>query len=185
MPTERSADVSVRPARPSDAGPIAAVQLRTWRAGYASIRPAAALDELDEADAAERWRDAVLAPPTPDHLVLVALEDGRPVGFAALGPGTDTDAGDDGGEVLELLVEGAAQRAGHGSRLLSAAIEHLESRGYRRAVTWRFADDEPARTFFGSAGWAEDGSRRTLDMGEPITQIRLHTEIGVSVAPMR
>jgi hypothetical protein len=29
----------------------------------------------------------------------------------------------------------------------------------------------------GSAGWAPDGAARDLDMGEPVRQIRLHTDI--------
>jgi GNAT superfamily N-acetyltransferase len=97
------------------------------------------------------------------------------VGFVAVGPGADDDAGTDGAEVFELLVENGAQRAGHGSRLLTAAVDHLREHGYRRAVTWLFEADEPAMRFYTSAGWAVDGSRRTLEMGEPVEQIRLHT----------
>ncbi len=126
----------------------------------------------------------MLAPPTPAHAVLVAETAGRVVGLAAVGPGTDEDAATDGGEILELLVAPAEQRTGHGSRLLSAAVEHLEAHGHRRLVTWRFEADEPAWGFFRSAGWDDDGSRRTLDMGEPVVQARLHTEVGVSVTPL-
>jgi GNAT superfamily N-acetyltransferase len=181
---EARADASVRPARPADAAAIAEIQLETWRAGYSRILPAAVLAAIDVADAEARWREAVLAPPTAAHAVLVALGDGRGVGLAAVGPGTDEDAAGDGGEILELLVAPGAQQAGHGSRLLTAAVEHLEAHGLRRLVTWRFEADAPALTFFRSAGWDDDGSRRTLDMGEPIVQVRLHTEVGVSVTPL-
>jgi GNAT superfamily N-acetyltransferase len=185
---EARADASVRPARAADAAAIAGIQLQTWRTGYSGILPPAALDAISDAntaaDAEARWREAVLAPPSPAHAVFVALSDGRLVGIVAAGPGTDADAADDGGEILELLVVPGAQRTGHGSRLLTAAVDHLESHGLRRLVSWRFEADEPALTFFRSAGWAEDGSRRTLDMGEPIEQVRLHTEVGVSVTPL-
>jgi GNAT superfamily N-acetyltransferase len=167
-----------------DAGAIAEVQLETWRGQYARILPAVALEGIDLADAESRWREAVQAPPSRDHQVFVALEAGRLVGFAAVGPATDTDAGDTVGELFELLVGAGSQRLGHGSRLLTATIDHLENRYYRRAVTWRFTADEPARTFFTSAGWGDDGSRRTLDMGEAVAQVRLQTEIGISVAPL-
>jgi ribosomal protein S18 acetylase RimI-like enzyme len=179
-----SADVSVRPAQAADAAAIAEVQLETWRAGYAEILPAGALAALDDTDAEARWRDAITAPPTPAHAVLVALHAGRLVGFAAVGPGLDEDTTDDRAEIYELLVGVGFQQAGHGSRLLTASVDHLEVRGYRRLVTWRFPEDEPALRFFRSAGWAEDGSRRRLDMGEPVEQIRLHTEIGLSVSPV-
>jgi GNAT superfamily N-acetyltransferase len=177
MQSAGRADVSVRPARPEDAAGIAEVQLETWRAQYTEILPAEALSGIEAAEAERRWLEAIRTPPTRDHLVFVGFDGGRLVGFAAVGPGTDEDSGDAGGEILELLVEPGSQRTGHGSRLLSAAVDHLENRYYRRAVTWRFTADEPARAFFTSAGWADDGSRRRLDMGEPVEQLRLHTEI--------
>jgi ribosomal protein S18 acetylase RimI-like enzyme len=184
MESAGRADVSVRPARSGDAAAIAEVQLETWRGQYASILPEGVVSSIGAAEAESRWRDAIQEPPSGDHLVFVALEAGRLVGFCAVGPGTDDDAGDAGGEILELLVGRGSQREGHGSRLLSAAIDHLENRYYRRAVAWRFEADEPALDFFRSAGWAADGSRRTLDMGEQVVQVRLHTEIGISVAPL-
>ncbi|HSP38617.1 MAG TPA: GNAT family N-acetyltransferase [Frankiaceae bacterium] len=183
MTSPGSADVSVRPARASDAAAVAEVQLETWRSGYAQVLPAGALDAVTDADAEAHWRDAVLAPPSPLHTVFVALHAGRLVGFAAIGPSEDDDATEDRAEILELIVGPGFQQAGHGSRLLSAAVDRLEEQGVRSLVTWRFADDEPALTFFRSAGWANDGSRRTLDMGEPVEQVRLHTEVGISVTP--
>lgn len=64
----------VRPARPDDAGEIARIQLTTWRVAYRRLLPRHILDELDEAWLAERWLDAVTAPPTLRHRVLVAVE---------------------------------------------------------------------------------------------------------------
>lgn len=181
MDTAGRADVSVRAARPADAAAVAEVQLQTWRAGCAGILPPAALDGLDAAEAEAQWRDAVVAPPTPAHLLLIALDEGRLVGFAAVGPGSDDDAGTGTGEIFELLVAPGAQRAGHGSRLLAAAVEHLGEQGYGRAVTWRFEADQPAGSFLTSAGWATDGSRRTLEAGEQVVQVRWHTDLGISV----
>jgi GNAT superfamily N-acetyltransferase len=171
------ADVSVRAARAADAAGVAEVQVTTWRANYAPILPPGALAALETADAEQRWREAVLAPPSPAHRLLVALEDGRAVGFTAVGPGADEDAGRDGGEIFELLVTDGAQHKGHGSRLLAAAVEHLREQAFSRAVTWLFEADEPTVAFYASAGWEPDGSRRTLEMGSPVDQIRLHTSL--------
>ena len=81
-----SADVSVRPARPGEAADIARVQAVTWRTAYRSVLPPELLDTWDEEGAAQAWRTAVEAPPTPAHLVLVALEQETIVGFTAVGP---------------------------------------------------------------------------------------------------
>src|SRR3954468_57014 len=122
MDSAGRADVSVRPARVDDAGAIAEVQLETWRGQYAEILPVVALESIDVTDAESRWREAVQAPPSRDHQVFVALEAGRLVGFAAVGPAADADAGDTVGELFELLVGAGSQRLGHGSRLLTATI---------------------------------------------------------------
>jgi GNAT superfamily N-acetyltransferase len=184
MASEQRADVSVRRARPADAAAMAEVQLETWRTVYAQVLPAATLDALDAAGIEATWRESVAAPPSPAFAVFVALHAGRLVGFAAVGPASDDDATDTRAEVLELLVGPGFQQAGHASRLLTAAVDHLETSGFREIVTWRFTVDEPAARFFRSAGWADDGSRRVLDAGAPVEQMRLHTAIGVSVTPM-
>jgi GNAT superfamily N-acetyltransferase len=163
---------------------MATVQLETWRVAYTDVLPRSVLDELSDADVEASWSSAITAPPSPVHAVFVALHAGRLIGFVAVGPAGDEDSAADDGEVLELLVGPGFQQAGHASRLLSAAVDHLETSGMARAVTWRLAADDAARQFFSSAGWAADGARRVLDAGEPVEQVRLHAGIGVSVTTL-
>ncbi len=102
----------VRAARASDAEGLARVQAASWRAAFAELVPDAVITELTTDEAlgqfAERWRDAISAPPTSKHHVHVAVEKpGEPeiLGFAAAGPATDDDlwpATD--GELYELHV---------------------------------------------------------------------------------
>ena len=42
---------------------------------------------------------------------------------------------------------------------------------------WLLEQDTTARRFLESAGWAADGTRRSLDMGVPVPTIRLHTTL--------
>lgn len=172
------ADVSVRRARPADAAAIAEVQVTAWREACAPLLPPGVLEQLDDARAERRWRDAAAAPPTGRHRLLVAVGDGRLVGFAAAGPGEDDDLDPaTTAEILTLLVDPGSTGRGHGSRLLAATVEQLREAGFTTAVTWLFTADRAARAFFGSAGWAPDGATRTLDMGEPVPQLRLHVDI--------
>jgi GNAT superfamily N-acetyltransferase len=90
-----------------------------------------------------------------------------------LGRGRDGAAA----ELITLLVDPLHARAGHGSRLLAATADLLREDGFTTLTSWVFEGDEVTRTFLGSAGWAPDGTARTLDMGEPVRQIRLHTDI--------
>ena len=115
----------VRAARASDAEGLARVQIASWRAAFAGLVPDVVIAELASDEAAgqfaERWRDAITAPPTSKHRVHVAVEmpgDPEIIGFAAAGPTTDEDLwpGTDG-ELYELHVLPSVAAAGHDGRL--------------------------------------------------------------------
>ena len=198
----------VRVARPDDAGEVARIQLATWRVAYRRFLPQSVLDGLDAEWLAERWRNAVSAPPSPTHRVLVAVEQAEgsardlaeayPVGFLAAGP-ADADAlapdenhnalSDRMVAVTELLVEPRWGRRGHGSRLLAAAVDHWRADGFDTAIAWAFRDDAATVKFLTSAGWAPDGVARALDVEDLLVpQIRLRTSLtssGGEVSPGR
>lgn len=175
-----SADVSVRPARSGEAADIARVQAIAWRTAYRSLLPAEVLDSWDEAAAAATWRAAVEAPPTPGHVVLVALEGSAVVGFTAFGPAELTDGeppSADGplSDISTLLVEPRWGRRGHGSRLLAAVVDLARVQGVAQLRTWLPEADAVSAAFFESAGWEPDGWARTLDTGgAPLRELRWH-----------
>lgn len=172
-----SADVSVRAARAAEAEAVAAVQVAAWTERYARLLPAGVLAGLDPAAVAAQWRAAVERPPTPRHVLLVALEGAAVRGFAAIGPATDEDARGSG-ELLTLLVLPGAERRGHGSRLLQAAAAHWRDLGWAEAVAWVLDGDTVLRDFLLAAGWGSDGATRGLDTGErEVGQVRLHTDL--------
>lgn len=174
------ADASVRPAFPEDAAEIARLQVVTWRTAYRSQLPSAVLDEWDADAAVASWRSAIVAPPTPGHGVVVALERNTVVGFAAFGPAelTPGEAADPGGptaEVGTLLVEPRWGRRGHGSRLLAAVSDLARAGGAARLQVWLLEADRVSAQFYESAGWEPDGWARTLDTGsDPLREIRWH-----------
>jgi len=181
----------VRPARPDDADEIGRIQLATWRYAYRRMLPRAVLDKLDEAWLAHRWRTSLETPPSPRHRVLVAVEQAEQaylVGFAASGGIDETALAPDEpaselirpdiAAVTDLLVEPRWSRRGHGSRLLSASVEHWRGDGFTTAVAWAFAADTTYQQFLTSAGWSLDGAARALDMdGVLVDQLRLHTTL--------
>jgi ribosomal protein S18 acetylase RimI-like enzyme len=186
----------VRVANPDDVMDIARIQLTTWRVAYRRILPKHVLDQLDVEWLAERWREAIVSPPSARHRVLVAVEQsGAPqaatgpsaylVGFSASGPADGTALapdedhsalGDGVVAVTELLVEPRWGRRGHGSRLLAACVEHWRSDGFGAAVAWTFRDDVASVRFLTSTGWGADGAARALDVDDLLVpQIRLRT----------
>jgi predicted N-acetyltransferase YhbS len=176
------ADVSVRPARPGDVPEIARVQVDTWRTCYAAVVPAGVLDALSIEIVQAAWQDAVTAPPSPRHRVLVAQEQAALVGFVAFGPADDLEADDPDPATTvgigPLLVEPRWGRRGHGSRLLAAVVDHARGDGMTRAISWLPEGDVASREFFVSAGWGPDGLARALDTGGgELREIRMHADL--------
>ncbi len=174
------ADVSVRPARPDDAAELGRIQVETWRTAYDDVVPAAVLAGLSAETAAASWQQAISAPPSARHHVLVAMEQDWRVGFVAIGPADDLEPDDPEAEltasVALLVVEPRWGRRGHGSRLLAAAVEHARADGMTRAIAWLPEGDKVTRDFLVSAGWAPDGLARALDTGAgELREVRLHT----------
>ena len=167
-----SADVSVRPALPADAPAIARVQLTTWRTAFGHLLPAAALDAWDDDAATATWRAAVVAPPSAGHTVLVALDDGAVVGFAATAPS------DDARELTTLLVEPRWGRRGHGSRLLAAVADLARASGTTTLTSWLPEQDRVTSRFLETAGWARAGGIRLLESGDDaVRQLCWHTRL--------
>ena len=173
-----SADVSARLAWPDDAAAIVRVQLASWRSN--ELIPADVLDDLDPEELVARWTATLSAPPDARMRVLVALERADVRGFALVHPNYDPD-GDQvaDGEVGEFVIDPVHQRAGHGSRLLQAAMDTLQADKFSRAVWWINSTDDVLRTFVTESGWEPDGAHRELatESGTTVKQVRLHTSL--------
>ena len=175
-----TADVSVRVAWADDAPAIGELQARAWRTTYAGLLPVDALP--DEATATEAWRASMTRPEDARNRVLVALERNRVVGFAVVGPASDPDCDPiSDAELLELTVAAGERGKGHGSRLLTAAVETMAADKFTRAVFWAIATDDEVRAFLTTAGWAADTAHRELDLdgtgSTTVKQVRLHTAL--------
>ncbi|MCI2420346.1 GNAT family N-acetyltransferase [Saccharopolyspora sp. K220] len=175
------AEADVRVAVPSDAAEIARIQLTTWRTAYTELLPPAVLEGLDSAETEQQWHQTLTSGPAA---VLVATEGPWIVGFCAAGPAPEAEmAAADGAVppdapevalVSALLVEPRWGRRGHGGRLLGAMARRLVADGATRGITWVPEADTASMAFFRSAGWAPDGTVRTLDAGgRPLRELRL------------
>lgn len=186
-----SADVSCRIAWADDAAAVAAVQLAALRADSPHLLPAEIREPGPSDDEALReltgiWHGSLTRPTEARQRVLVALERSAVRGFALTSPAGDPDADSGDGELVDLVVDPGHRRAGHGSRLLQAAVDTLNADRFTVATTWVVADDDVRRDFLASAGWAPDGAHRTLAEapdGSTAKQVRLHVDIsGVASA---
>lgn len=158
-----SADVSVRPAVPGDQDLVTEIQLTAWRATHTDALGDDVLDLMDVPRITEQWETAITAPPGPGFAVFVALEGPRIIGFAAVAPA----------HIIALEVLPDFQRQGHGSRLLSAAVDRLRRDEAEEVVVWILDGDSAREQFFGGAGLGSDERRRTLAAGpREVTETR-------------
>jgi GNAT superfamily N-acetyltransferase len=170
------ADVSVRPAVPGDETPIARVQLAAWRDEHADVLGTDVLDLLDEQAVVDQWASAINAAPA-DHRVLVACDGATVVGFTAIAPVPSPDDAAPGGVILALEVLPQAQRGGHGSRLLAAAVDLLREQGADQVHTWVLDGDDARAQFLRGAGLGPDETTRELASGaQPDGSHRVVTE---------
>ena len=145
--------MEVRLATAADAEAVESIRIRGWRTAYRHVFPPADLDALPVDP--ERWRARLHVPP-PGWSTFVALDEGRVVGFASVGPSRD-EAGM--GELFAIYVDPDAWSTGAGRALIERAEEQLRAE-YDAAYLWVLDDNPRARAFYERAGWTPDGERK-------------------------
>lgn len=181
------ADASVRTARPSDAPAVGLVQAEVWQAGLTGVLAPELLEALTGPRFASVWRQSLEHPPSPRHRLLVACAGPQVVGYVALGPVEDEPGLDPqtSGMILDGGVHPRGRGAGHGSRLLNAAVDTLRAgaaggQELDTVAAWVLADAEATRAFLQAAGFEPDGAWRDRVVGEDgrtAREVRLVVEV--------
>lgn len=164
------ADVSVRPAIPADAHEIARIQLASWGQALADDMGEDTLRALSLDAVSQQWSATIGTNPGPGFHIFTALSAHTIVGFCAVSPG----------QIVALEVDPLFQREGHGSRLLSAAVDQIRRDGSDEVSTWIPAASSAKQNFFESAGFGESQRVRQLqvDQERSIAEHRWHALIG-------
>jgi GNAT superfamily N-acetyltransferase len=170
-PAEGTGRALVRAAVPDDAGRIAEVNVRSWRAAYAGIVPQAILAGMVIEPRRVTWLDRIAD--LGQRTLFVAELDGRVEGYALSGPTRDHDLPDLAGEVYAIYVDPPAQGRGLGRALLEAASGELASAGFEPLVLWVLTANASGRAFYEACGWRSDGAARPIDFdGTPVDEMR-------------
>jgi len=142
-------EITIRASRLEDAGPIARLDVETWRATYAGILETRYLVGLSPERRAIGWANVIRREPRD---VRVAVAGDEIVGFGSCG----TCRGEPGftSEVFTLYVATDWQNRGVGRRLLLAMFARLVSEGHASAVIWVLREN-PARFFYQRLGGKE------------------------------
>jgi len=157
-----TAGVTLRDARPDDAGAIASVHVASWRAAYPGLLPAAVLDGLSVERRTATWARTLA---DPRQLVVVAESDDAVVGVGHAGPARDADLGPSTGQLTTLYLAPGRWGGGTGRALHDAALGRLAAAGHRDAVVWMLSTNERARRFYARQGWRRDPVLRIQQFG--------------------
>lgn len=158
--------VTIRPLESGDSlQAVSAIYARSWRDAYQGIVPQSYLNRLSDSF----WLSAL---ESRRENTLVAERDGALVGTVCAGPARD-GRWPDWGEVVSLYLLPDCQRRGIGTRLLEAAMDRLERRGFSGVYLWAAEQNLPARRFYEARGFlpAPERTHTVLD-GTTVEEVR-------------
>ncbi|MGW0994848.1 N-acetyltransferase family protein [Streptomyces sp. NPDC002523] len=160
----------IRPMALADCERVSEIRVRGWRHAYRGLIPQTYLDALDVSADAERRR-AWFARSDDAVVNLVAEQDGRIVGWAALGPYRDGEVRTSDAELYALYVDPEHLGSGIGRALLAESVERCA--GYPRMFLWVLKENSRARRFYERAGFRPDGAEEPFDVdGVRVPEIR-------------
>jgi RimJ/RimL family protein N-acetyltransferase len=143
---------TLRPARPTDARPLASLFAAVRAEGRWMVSPPSAVNEPSEAFfIGEMIRSG-------DGLTLVAEADGEVVGNVLVSLDRNVVSAHIG--TLSICVADAWRDVGVGSALVRAAIDWSRERGLGKLALGVFPDNERAIAVYESAGFVREGVRR-------------------------
>lgn len=161
--------ITIRRARPSDAGAIGAVHVAAWRSAYPGILPDTYLARLSASRQAAYYDNAVRSG-VGVHVASASGADLGAIGGAARVVGFVSGSRAREGHWTETLAEGEIEtlyvlddwrERGLGRRLMRAAAAHLASSGCGSAFVWVLRAN-PSRWFYERLG------------GRPVAEATIH-----------
>ncbi|UFN50916.1 GNAT family N-acetyltransferase [Roseomonas sp. OT10] len=143
--------ISVRRAKPQDAGAIGQVHVAAWRDAYAGLLPDSYLAALSAGRIGAGYQRGLVARRDGEAMFVAETSGPRPVviGFASAGPARREGLAE--GEIETLYVLSDWREQGVGRRLLRAAAAHLAAVGCRSAMLWVLSGNN-ARFFYRHLG---------------------------------
>ena len=161
-------DYVISPAGPADAAELARVHVRSWRETYPGILPQAALNRMNVAAHARRFRLELTRAQKGQATLIAEGVDGG-VGYASgavlSGDGRAADA-----EVFTLYVLRSAHGLGVGRALLQAQARVLRSEGAKSLMLFVLTRNERARSFYERLGGEAFAEVASNGWGQGLTE---------------
>ena len=138
------------------------VHWQTWREAYDDLLPA----EFQETMTLERCR--FFSQKYPEN-TLIAMDGMKVVGFISYG--NFRDVAIQAGEIIALYVLKDYYGKGIAQKLMKEALTTLEQ--FSEIFLWVLKENKRAIAFYQKMGFTLDGQEKILELGKPITEIRM------------
>lgn len=142
--------IEIRKSILSDAKEVAAVSMIAWQQSYKDIIDENYLQNISLADRL-LLRNKILQNNNPNQIHLVAVHEGKIIGFCDAGPAMDITS-DYCGEIYAIYLLQEFKRLGIGRQLLKEAHQHLVKYKLLPYVAWVLKDNKSACAFYQTHG---------------------------------
>lgn len=132
---------------------ISRIYEQSWKCAYKGIIPQEYLDNISSTN----WVGSISR---PGRYSLVVLENGKYIGTSSFGKSRITDL-PEYGEIISIYLLPEYMGKGYGEKLLNAALDELNKRGYKKIYLWVLEENSRARAFYEKMGFVQ--SNRFLD----------------------
>jgi ribosomal protein S18 acetylase RimI-like enzyme len=164
------AGTTIRPAAAEDAEAVERLRIAGWQTAYRGIIPDAYLDSLP-VDVSRRRKHLESLP--EGFRNDVAIADGCIIAWISAGPCRDPDRpGPRHGEIFACYVHPDWWRMGIGHLLMEHSLQALAEDGRDDVTLWVLEANDRARRFYAAFKFVPDGTRKLLDFGEPVPELR-------------
>ena len=155
-------DFQIRRAVLEDAEGIAKVHVESWRTTYSGMMKDSIIAGLDVGKRTELWKKNM---GREGNIVLVALKDGRIIGFADGSAVKEGEYPEYDGDVTAIYFYKEEQGNGYGKRLLDALFQEFRQAGFRNAIV-KVLDQNDSRNFYKRLGAKLIDSQEVPQYGE-------------------
>jgi GNAT superfamily N-acetyltransferase len=163
--------MKTREATTSDALAIAEVHVASWQTAYKHLLPAEWLASMSIVDRRAKWEEIIYLRQSE---VLVAVHNGKVIGFAFSGPSRDHDAALNTHELFALYVHPDAWSGRYGWSLWQSVRQSAERQDAQRCTLWAIVGNDRGVKFYERVGFGlEPGSRQNFEIaGVPLQEDR-------------
>lgn len=164
----------IRNAKIEDCRDLGRVHAQSWKIAYKGIVPDSFLEEMTGEKSEKRFINAISQGIENN---IVAVIENQIVGFTCIGKCRDSDVDHKYGEIWGIYLLPSCWRQGIGTKLLLHDISILKNEGFDKVSLWVLEDNISARRFYEKFGFEYDGTKKELNFGKVINEIRYRRDL--------